>query len=332
MSICSASQTAPLGTRVLSAVSALLIAVASIGAASEPDEELAVVGVYSEGKLDQRATGDLARLIRQNGDAARPAKPRSSVPWSCGDRACLQKVANELRSRRLIQTGVQLLERETQSYLLTIRFFDAATAQVEEREIHCDSCEPRARLERAATEISEGFLRRITSPASEQSSKAEVRPSGEELSSPVLKPISDPTPPEEAARSSIEPPSKEAPAQRAPTVPMPTPTGSVSDKTAPLKVMTALPLEVSPTAAVSVSRLRAAWVFGGMSIAFTGIAGFLSAGALYGERFCPVKYVGSRTGTVDEVFCDRVTLSTAWGLAITSATVSLLARYAGVRR
>lgn len=313
-------------------IAAILLSEASIGAASEPAEELAVVGVYSEGKLDQRATVDLARLIRQNGDAARLAKPRALVPWSCSDRACLHKVANELHSQRLIQVAIQLTDRESQSYLLSLRLFDAATAQVEEREIHCDACDPRARIERAATEISEGFLRRVSTPASEPRAKAEVLPSSDELSSQVLNPISDSGPSENPARPALEQPSQEIPGQRALTVPTPTPVGPISNTTAPIKVLTPLPLELNPTAAVSSGRLRAAWVFGGMSIAFTGIAGFLSAGALYGERFCPVKYVGSRTGTVDEVFCDRVTLSTSWGLAITSATLSLLARYAGVRK
>lgn len=313
-------------------IAAILLSEASIGAASEPDEELAVVGVYSEGKLDQRATVDLARLIRQNGDAARLAKPRALVPWSCSDRACLHKVANELHSQRLIQVAIQLTDRGSQSYLLSLRLFDAATAQVEERETHCDACDPRARIERAATEISEGFLRRVSTPVSEPRAKAEVLPSSDELSSQVLNPISDSGPSENAARPALEQPSQEIPGQRALTVPTPTPVGPISNTTAPIKVLTPLPLELNPTAAVSSGRLRAAWVFGGMSIAFTGIAGFLSAGALYGERFCPVKYVGSRTGTVDEVFCDRVTLSTSWGLAITSATLSLLARYAGVRK
>lgn len=307
-------------------IAAILLSEASIGAASEPAEELAVVGVYSEGKLDQRATVDLARLIRQNGDAARLAKPRALVPWNCSDRACLHKVANELHSQRLIQVAIQLTDRESQSYLLSLRLFDAATAQVEEREIHCDACDPRARIERAATEISEGFLRRVSTPASEPRAKAEVLPSSDELSSQVLNPISDSGPSENPARPALEQPSQEIPGQRALTVPTPTPVGPISNTTAPIKVLTPLPLELNPTAAVSSGRLRAAWVFGGMSIAFTGIAGYVTAGSFYGERFCPVR----NKVPVEQGPCDAIVLGSTWGLAVTSATTSLIIRFVGV--
>src|SRR5262245_61068142 len=109
---------------------ALTVSVAQ-AAPSTADSSVVLLGVCVGGRPDTRAAGEVFKLLRQNGDAAKLA-PSGGARSSCADKESLGKLASELRAPRLLQAQVQETDRDNKKYHLTLRLYDSATGLVDE--------------------------------------------------------------------------------------------------------------------------------------------------------------------------------------------------------
>lgn len=128
------------GPGILVSLIVVLLGVCSGAVAAPREGGLAIVGIWVGEHSDARIAADVMRRLRQLGEEVQSGRAHSKADWSCADAPCLSRAAEELGADRLLLASIQEVDRDNQSYLIGIRFFDKASQRIEERQVNCDGC------------------------------------------------------------------------------------------------------------------------------------------------------------------------------------------------